>query len=109
MTRAYGNPSFLKAKHLAQEAAKAHSDTELLWGLFAELSLYCHGPTSRDFLNDMSSIHDIIPLAADVIWNKVRAIASTGQRQQQETTIEGLIYELAKSRASAQNPGKVIF
>ncbi|KAI9260624.1 hypothetical protein BDA99DRAFT_512680 [Phascolomyces articulosus] len=100
----YGNPSFEKARQLVREATQAHPEVELLWGLFAELSLYYHGPSSQEIMNDLSSIDGNIPFAAaDVIWQKIRAaMTNTSDSQQPKLIIENLLNNLAKSRGATQ-------
>ncbi|KAI8149379.1 hypothetical protein BJV82DRAFT_121697 [Fennellomyces sp. T-0311] len=95
----WGNVSFSESWGLALEAAQAIPDCELLWSLAAEISLYYYGP-GDEFAQDIAYIESSAPLAADVLWQKIRASGK------EPATIEGVLSNLNKRRAASQNSGR---
>lgn len=59
---------------MLKQIALSFSNVQLLWILFAELSLYCHGAT-EEFSQDVQFIFDRIPVF-DVHWQTMRATAA---------------------------------
>lgn len=71
--RHWGDTQLRDAKELLRKIAMAFPHVELLWTLFAELSLYCHGAT-EDFGKDVQFIFDKTPVF-DVHWQTMRVMS----------------------------------
>ncbi|KAF7730433.1 hypothetical protein EC973_002240 [Apophysomyces ossiformis] len=92
------------AKDLAIEAVRAYPNVELLWALYAELSLYCHGE-SEIFNKDIDSILEHVPLVLDVHWQRIRVARDASKR---ETLWNDLLALVARHKAAEKSPGPVI-
>ncbi|KAG0168673.1 hypothetical protein DFQ29_010058, partial [Apophysomyces sp. BC1021] len=96
-------PDLEPAKDLVIDAVRAHPGVELLWALYAELSLHCHG-NNEIFCKDIESILEHVPLALDVHWQRLRVARDASDREALRNDLLALI---ARHKTAEKSPGLV--
>lgn len=100
----WGQIPLMLTKRLAEDAATAHPDVELFWGLYSEILLYFHGD-SDIFRTELKRILERMPMALDVHWQAIRAASLKGDWL--PSAIE-YIQDLAKKKFVSDNEGEVM-